>query len=113
MEQLKAELLYLKSKESNVSNRYIQRLQQILDKGHMTFEDFIDTGKFHELHSIEHLGNFDKDCKDLIIYVGGFGIQSLKTNEYLVVLDKEFRSSELKEIERVLWNERVNKFFNN
>lgn len=113
MEQLKAEVLYLKSKVPSVSNKYIQRLQQIIDKGSMTFEDFIDTGRFIEIQSFEHSGYMDKDCKDVVVYVGGFGIQSLKTSEYLITIDGEHRSSELKEIEKILWDKIANKFFNN
>jgi hypothetical protein len=106
----------------------IQMIQQLLDGKSLSFQDFISTGMFiprnHDL--VTPLTMLKENCKDIVMYMGGFYVQVLTTKDgdelqYLWEFFDNDESDEihtkiyspfLKEIEKVMWELQINKYFN-
>lgn len=107
-------------------NLYIQTLEKMKAGGVLTFDDFTETGRFVDRHTFES-GNpnvqLHPECTDVIVYLCGFYIQSLKGNVFFISMKETAQESDeidrwtftnevLDEVEHILWNSRANKFFN-
>lgn len=105
---------------------YIQTLEKMKASGVLTFDDFTETGRFVDRHTFERVNpnvQLHPECTDVIVYLCGFYIQSLKGNVFFISMKETARESDeidrwtftnevLDEVEHILWNSRANKFFN-
>lgn len=82
----------------------------------ITYDKFIDTGRFTPMDV--YLKEYPRktlhpDCAEVIIYIDGFIIQVLKTNEfYTKVGRQEIRHKSLDCVESALWYLKANKVIN-
>lgn len=105
---------------------YLQTLRKMKESSILTFNDFSETGRFVDRHTFER-GNpnvkLHPECTDVIVYLCGFYIQSLKGNVFFISMKETanesdeidrwtFTNENLDEVEHILWNSRANKFFN-
>lgn len=98
---------------------YIKALQQMLDKGVLTFTDFANTGRIMgtEYYKKE-FGNveLDKQCETVCRYMSGLIAQHLDTGEWLYVHEAvesdeqptRYMSKNLKEVEQFMWDNKIN-----
>lgn len=98
---------------------YIKALQQMLDKGVLTFTDFANTGRIMgtEYYKKE-FGNaeLDKQCETVCRYMSGIIAQHLDTGEWLYVHEAaesdeqptRYMSKNLKEVEQFMWDNKIN-----
>lgn len=98
---------------------YIKALQQMLDKGVLTFSDFANTGRIMgtEYYKKE-FGNseLDKQCETVCRYMSGLIAQHLDTGEWLYVHEAaesdeqptRYMSKNLKEVEQFMWDNKIN-----
>lgn len=98
---------------------YIKALQQMLDKGVLTFSDFANTGRIMgtEYYKKE-FGNseLDKQCETVCRYMSGIIAQHLDTGEWLYVHEAaesdeqptRYMSKNLKEVEQFMWDNKIN-----
>jgi len=107
-------------------NLYIQTLEKMKAGGVLTFDDFTETGRFVDRHTFERVNpnvQLHPECTDVIVYLCGFYIQSLKGNVFFISMKETAQESDeidrwtftnevLDEVEHILWNSRANKFFN-
>jgi len=106
----------------NPDKHYIQMIQMLSDKGQMTKEDFINTGRMMEKnYYFNEFGLrplFNKEVKDVMRYAGGFCIQVLPTGEWLFdtndanesdEVSTKYRSPKLSDVENELWHSYVQK----
>ena len=105
---------------------YLQALNKMKAGGLLALEDFSETGRFIDRRTFEKDNpnvQLHPECTDVIIYMCGFYIQSLKGSVFFISMKETahesdeidrwtFTNESLDEVERVLWNSRVNKFFN-
>lgn len=105
---------------------YIQTLEKMKAGGVLTFDDFTETGRFVDRHTFERVNpnvQLHPECTDVIVYLCGFYIQSLKGNVFFISMKETSQESDeidrwtftnevLDEVEHILWNSRANKFFN-
>lgn len=107
---------------NNTDKKYIQTIQNFFDKGVMSKEDFINTGRImpKEMYLYEFKANkvFVNEVKDIIRYAGGYCIQILPTAEWLFDSNdnKEgdevstiFKSDILSKVEDLMWKHYVKK----
>lgn len=118
---LSTEILAQKLRK-NPDKHYIQSIQALYDKGEMTKENFINTGRlmkkeyyFAEFGAHPH---FFSDVKDIMRYAGGYCIQILPTGKWLFdtndatesdEVSTKFKSDKLSEVEDALWEHYVQK----
>lgn len=106
----------------NPDKHYIQMIQMLSDKGQMTKEDFINTGRMMEksyyFNEFGHHPLFNNEVKDVMRYAGGFCVQVLPTGEWLFdtndanesdEVSTKYRSPELSDVENELWHSCVQK----
>lgn len=105
---------------------YLQALNKMKDGGLLTLEDFSETGRFVDRQAFERDNpdiKLHPECTDVIVYMCGFYIQSLKGNVFFISMKEDaqesdeidrwtFANESLDKVESVLWNNRANKFFN-
>jgi len=105
---------------------YLQTLRKMKESAILRFEDFSETGRFIDSHTFSTRNPsvvLHPECTDVIIYLCGFYIQSLKGNLFFISMKETsqesdeidrwtFSNEQLDEVEKVLWNSRANKFFN-
>lgn len=118
---LSTEILAQKLRK-NTDKHYIQSIQVLYDKGEMTKENFINTGRlmkkeyyFAEFGSHPH---FFSDVKDVMRYAGGYCIQILPTGVWLFdsndatesdEVSTVFKSDKLSDVEDAVWKHYVEK----
>jgi hypothetical protein len=106
----------------NPDKHYIQMIQTLSDKGQMTKEDFINTGRMMEKnYYFSEFGYhplFSDEVKDVMRYAGGFCVQVLPTGEWLFdtndanesdEVSTKYRSPKLSDVENELWHSYVQK----
>jgi hypothetical protein len=121
-------ILLIEKMSKSPNKIIIQMIQQLLDGKPLSFQDFISTGMFiprnHDL--VKPLTMLKENCKDIVMYMGGFYVQVLTTEDgdelkYLWEFFDNDESDEihtkicspfLKEIEKVMWELQINKYFN-
>jgi hypothetical protein len=121
-------ILLIEKMSKSPNKIVIQMIQQLLDGKSLSFEDFISTGMFlprtHDL--AKPLTRLKENCKDIVMYMGGFYVQVLTTKDggELQYLWECFDNDEadevhtkisgpfLKEIEKLMWDLQINKYFN-
>jgi hypothetical protein len=98
---------------------YIKALQQIQDRGTMTFSDFANTGRIMGTEYYkQEFGSLplDKQCENVCRYMSGLIAQHLDTGEWLYVHYEDesdeqptkYRSKNLKEVEQFMWDNKIN-----
>lgn len=104
----------------------ISTLRKIKESGILTFDDFCETGRFINQSNFSTKINeppLHPDCTDVVVYMCGFYIQSLKGDKFFINMKETanesdeverwtFSNENLEEVEKILWNSRANKFFN-
>jgi hypothetical protein len=118
---LSTEILVQKLRK-NTDKHYIQMIQTLSDKGVMTKEDFINTGRLMEkryyLSEFVFHSYFSDEVKDVMRYAGGYCIQILPTGEWLFdsndategdEVSTKFKSAKLTDVEDQLWSNYVQK----
>lgn len=104
----------------------ITTLHKMKEAGILTFDDFCETGRFISRSGFTAVPNdppLHPDCTDIVVYMCGFYIQSLKGDKFFINMQETanesdeierwtFSNDQLEEVEAVLWNSRANKFFN-
>jgi hypothetical protein len=118
---LSTEILVQKLRK-NTDKHYIQMIQTLSDKGVMTKEDFINTGRLMEkryyLSEFVFHSYFSDEVKDVMRYAGGYCVQILPTGEWLFdsndatesdEVSTKFKSAKLTDVEDQLWSNYVQK----
>jgi hypothetical protein len=118
---LSTEVLVQKLRKSP-DKHYIQMIQMLSDKGVMTKEDFINTGRLMEkkyyLSEFVFHSFFSDEVKDVMRYAGGYCIQILPTGEWLFdsndaaesdEVSTKFKSRKLPDVEDQMWTHYVQK----
>ena len=118
---LSTEVLVQKLRKSP-DKHYIQMIQMLSDKGVMTKEDFINTGRLMEkkyyLSEFVFHSFFSDEVKDVMRYAGGYCIQILPTGEWLFdsndategdEVSTKFKSAKLTDVEDQIWSNYVQK----
>lgn len=105
---------------------YLQALNKMKSGGLLTLEDFSETGRFVDRRTFESDNptiQLHPECTDVIVYMCGFYIQSLKGSVFFISVKEDAQESDeidrwtytkddLDDVEYVLWNSTANKFFN-
>ena len=104
---------------------YLQTLRKMREAGILRFEDFSETGRFVDRSTFVRENpniTLHPECMDVVIYMCGFYIQSLKdvffismketANESDEIDRWTFSNESLDDVEKVLWNSRANNYFN-
>lgn len=101
----------------------IQTLQQALDGAReFDFKDFINTGRFVTISTLpdEYRVLINKDTQSVVSYVGGYFIQCNVDGEFFITIDNReegdehleiFKSKNLIDVERKLWDVYAHKSF--
>lgn len=118
---LSTEILVQKLRK-NTDKHYIQMIQTLSDKGVMTKDDFINTGRLMEkryyLSEFVFHSYFSDEVKDVMRYAGGYCVQILPTGEWLFdsndategdEVSTKFKSAKLTDVEDQLWSNYVQK----
>jgi uncharacterized protein YkuJ len=105
MKIIKEQLKYEKLKD-NPDLELIDKLQNFLDTGSITIEAFQDTGNFICSKSFKTDRpdvTLRSECVDVITYLGGPFIQSMRSGKYLVEInDTQFDDKDLVTVEQFL-----------
>lgn len=99
---------------------YIKSLQQMIDKGAITLNDFANTGRIMGTEYYkQEFGSLplDKKCENVCRYMSGLIAQHLETGDWLYVHEASesdeqstrYVSKNLKEVEQFMWDNAVNK----
>lgn len=86
--------------EQETNKDRLKELAKILNRGTLTFSEWSATGKFLTAKQYAKKMQLDKDCKQVIEYVGLTAIQVLSTGEYLF---GDIKSKSLDELENKIW----------
>lgn len=121
-------MLLIEKMSKSPNKNVIQMIQQILDGKALTFEEFISTGLFIPRNNdiVQTITRLKKECKHIIMYMGGFYVQVLELssnqeptyfwecfdNQEADEMHTTIYTSNLKDIEKVMWELEVNKHFN-
>lgn len=88
-------------------NELIEMLKSLLDKGYVLFEEFQDSMKavtIEEFEDFNRLDTLNERCKYVLMYCGGFYIQVVENNRFIVTINnEEFTGESLHNAERFLW----------
>jgi hypothetical protein len=118
--QLEHERLAVRPNELN-----IDALSKMDKFGRLSLEEFRETGRFIDRTTFAQDNpsiRLHPECVDVVVYLCGFYIQSLK-DVFLIIMEETanesdeidrwtFSDESLDDVEKVLWNNRANKFFN-
>lgn len=91
----------------NADRNYISRMQILSDnQKELTYSVFKDTGRLIQIERF--MKNYpDKDvhvdATDVIVYIGGYNIQILKSGKHYIEHEDGFISDDFKEIEKTLY----------
>jgi len=105
---------------------HLQALEKMRAGGVLTLEDFSETGRFVDRQTFARDNPnvvLHPECTDVIVYLCGFYIQSLKGSVFFISMKETahesdeidrwtFTNENLDNVESVLWNSRGNNFFN-
>jgi hypothetical protein len=119
--QLEHERLAVRPNELN-----IDALSKMDEFGRLSLEEFCETGRFIDRTTFAQDNpsiRLHPECVDVVVYLCGFFIQSIKGGAYMVEMREDnneadeidrwvFTNESLDSVEKVLWNSRANKFFN-
>jgi hypothetical protein len=110
MKEIK-KLLDIELSKDKPNRRLVDNLKRFLDRGYVTFSDFMDTGRFipAEVFSKESGTKLDKETTEVVLYFGKYYIEVRKPDMFVCGSKK---SRDLKEVETHLW-ESVQKVINN
>lgn len=119
-------ILLIEKMRKQPNKNVIQLLQQVLDGKDLSYEEFISTGMFvpRDNPLIQQPNRLKPECKDIVLYMGGFFIQVLNNenstryfyeyfdNEEADEMHTQIYHESLKDVERVLWELEAKKYFN-
>lgn len=119
-------ILLIEKMRKQPNKNVIQLLQQVLDGKNLSYEEFISTGMFvpRDNPLIQQSNRLKPECKDIVLYMGGFFIQVLNNenstryfyeyfdNEEADEMHTQIYHENLKDVERVLWELEAKKYFN-
>lgn len=119
-------ILLIEKMRENPNKNIIQLLQQVLDGRALLFEEFISTGMFAPKDNplIQQPNRLKPDCKDIVLYMGGFFIQVINRDNKTYYFYEHFDNQEsdemhtivyhenLKDVERIMWELQVKDYFN-
>jgi len=119
-------ILLIEKMRKQPNKNVIQLLQQVLDGKNLSYEEFISTGMFvpRDNPLIQQSNRLKPECKDIVLYMGGFFIQVLNNenstryfyeyfdNEESDEMHTQIYHENLKDVERVLWELEAKKYFN-
>jgi len=118
---LSTEILIQKMRP-NPDKHFIQSIQMLMDKEHMTKEEFVNTGRFmskeYYLKEFVNHNYFMSDVKDVMRYAGGYCIQVLPSGDWMFdtndahesdEVSTKYISKDVKEIEEKIWSNYVQK----
>tara|TARA_R110000796_G_scaffold35600_1_gene91316 strand:- start:420 stop:755 length:336 start_codon:yes stop_codon:yes gene_type:complete len=103
---IKKEIQSYKEKYPN-NKSYVQRLQQMLDIDVYTQKDFISTGSMQRRKRYESnypSKTLDKNCCDVMVYLGGYKIEMLCTGEFLFEGES---SKKIDKLENILYKKYI------
>lgn len=103
MKEIK-KLLDIELSKDEPNKRLVHNLQKFIARGHVTFYDFMDTGRFMpaEVFTKENKGiKLGDDTTEVVVYFGKYFIEVRKPNMFI---KDNMRSTDLKEVEQYLWN---------
>lgn len=104
-------LLDIELSKDKPNTRLVHNLQKFIARGHVTFSDFMDTGRFipAEVFAKESGAELDKETTEVVLYFGKYYIEVRKPNMFIYGGKK---SHDLKEVETHLWDS-IQKVINN
>jgi hypothetical protein len=119
MDNLISKEIVFQKLRKNPDQSYIKALQQMLDKGTLTFTDFANTGRIMGIeyyHKEFGSAPLDKKCENVCRYMSGLVAQHLETGEWLYVHEASesdeqptrYVSKNLKEVEQFMWDNKIN-----
>jgi hypothetical protein len=127
MKQVAQEILSEKMSK-NPDPLYVRTLQRLQDKGEMTQDDFVKTGRITTIERFKkkvYPSTLHPDCTDVMLYIGNFYIQILKNGDFFLEMGDadnpsdvgdmgytKIQSKDLELVESVLWNNYANYKFN-
>lgn len=124
MKQVTQEILSEKMSK-NPDPLYVRTLQRLQDKGEMTQDDFVKTGRITTIERFKqkvYPSTLRPDCTDVILYIGNFYIQILKDGNFFLEIGDidnpsdrgytKMESKDLELIESILWTKYANYKFN-
>jgi hypothetical protein len=127
MKQVAQEILSEKMSK-NPDPLYVRTLQRLQDKGEMTQDDFVKTGRITTIERFKkkvYPNTLRPDCTDVMLYIGNFYIQILKNGDFFLEMGDadnpsdigdmgytKIQSKDLELVESVLWNNYANYKFN-
>lgn len=115
MEAIKSHIKSEQDRKSPDSN-LIERLNKVLSKGGLSFEEFCASGTFipSEIFKWDNPDiELDKDCTDVIRYYGNFIVQGLKSGLFIADINGSYiESKSLSVIEDTMWSIHINKVMN-
>jgi hypothetical protein len=116
MKQIEKAILAEKMSETP-DTKYIHKLQQILDRKHITFDEFKQTGRLKACSDLGIEDQVSNDCHHVMTYVGNYAIEFIAPDKvkpyFMVYLDgTTFMSSSLLDVEKMMWHQIVNKELN-
>ena len=103
MKEIK-KLLDIELSKDKPNTRLVNNLRKFIARGHVTFSDFIDTGRFMpaEVFAQENKGvELGDDTTEVVVYFGKYFIEVRKPNMFV---KGNKRSHDLKEVETYLWD---------
>lgn len=90
--------------------KYIQRLQQMMDVNDLSLKQFSDTGLMYSSEDFVRMKpevRLNKNCTDVMLYVGSNYIQFLSDGTYLLknnTKDRGNRSKSINKLEQLIYN---------
>jgi hypothetical protein len=95
-------LLDIELSKDKPNKRLIDNLNKVLNRGIVTFSDFIDTGRFvpADVFSKESGTELDKETTEVVLYFGKYYIEVRKPDTFVYGNKK---SKKLKDVETYLW----------
>lgn len=96
-------LLDIELSKDKPNTRLVNNLRKFIARGHVTFSDFIDTGRFMpaEVFAKESGAELDNETTEVVLYFGKYFIEVRKPNMFVYGGKK---SHDLKEVETYLWD---------
>jgi hypothetical protein len=105
-------------KKAKPDQGLITQLEKMIASGQVTFDNFVDTGRFineKEFRKNNPREVLEADCTDIVVYAGKLYLQVLKSGNYRLRIDESkggIESQSLDTMELSLWSLVADKLFN-
>lgn len=109
------------TQKKNASQDRISKLNSMLNKKSVTFEEFQDSGRFMPMEKYElekNIAYIHPECRTVVRYMGGFVIQIMKSGAFVYMLKKDeslyvhLEDDGLVKMEQKVWDAVANEKFN-